>query len=712
MDAYSLLANTFANLYYEIVEVLAPPAHQTDAYSLPVAKLMDGMSTKDPAVAAAELAKRKRRVGIGTFLTKPDEPFAAPPACNVLFPSLVKQWSLQEDYSSQPTRVYFNRRSHGKKLNLATSRPGYAHQAARVGYPGVVVRHAQDAATSASNDLELLVFPEEYYRGPAPAMTDVPVMFQGMQKIAAAARFSNPTVVESKEPADTLDPSNLALSREAHTKAAARGDYAYGLLADVAQQEYYRARTSRLAGSATCVFHPYVIPCFPVAVFDSTRDGLHVLASVTSVQHHLSPGQASTSVSFANVRTYSDMLSNLAVQATSGVHYGPISPLPEIRDGLQSKQAAATLYAQMFYQADFTLGATLSKDDEVAETKSNKALREAQLNLSDALSDTASAYDAHSETSEGLGTPGDSVNPVTRVDNAAALLAAEKALLAAEAKHTKAVADSTDLWTELWKKASKEGQRSFSDLIAAKPTVYDYSRYFGWAPQKSPDGSGVTRSIRLSVQDTLLDGAATDHNAVGIPPGALVELIDDPQVRDILTSTRVALHVVSRPVCTLDEYTWVYAVAGRGTANLDPVGRGRGLARPKSDTEAGLQWEGSTAELAVAPKVIRQFIGGPGAEPGSVIAKKGSSGPYSGSRLKDYTAADHSIVSTINTPTSTGKLVLSTIDANAATVVVRVIKEGQTVTFDDLPDSRLDWQRLLLDYVSIIDSNEPQGGGF
>jgi hypothetical protein len=687
MDAYSLLANTFANLYYEIVEVLAPPAHQLDAYSLPVAPLLDGLTTTDPETAAKQLAGRKRSVGIGTFLTKPDEPFAAPPACNVLFPSLVKQWSLQEDYASQPTRVYFNRKSHGRKLNLTTKRPGYAHQATRVGYPGVVVRHAQDAATSTSNDLELLVFPEEYYRGPASAMTDVPVMFQGMQAIAAAARFSNPTVVESTQPAESLDPSNLALSREAHTKASARGDYSYGLLADVAQQEYYRARTSRLSGSAVCVFHPYVIPCFPVAVFDSTRDGMHILGSVSAVQHHLSPTQASTSVSFTNVRTYSDMLSNLAVQATTGIHYGPVSPLPEIRDGLQNKQAAATIYAQLFYQADFSVGTTISEAARAAEQQAEQTLSRATTKQSRALIAVAEAHSALLATTA----PG-----TERSDAETALLAADKLATTAATAHSKAAAAATDLWKTNWAEAAGSGSRSFSSAVPDKPTVYDYAIYFGWSEQGTKRGDETP--IRLSNLDKKYDAEALNI-AVGIPPGASVALLSNTRTTDILTDTTVALHVVSRPVCTLSEYAWVYAVAGRGKANLDPVGRGRGL--PITSDEVivvGLHPERH------APLVLRQFIGGPGAEPGSRIAAKGAASPYGGDRY----STDNKLSAT----TSSGRLELSTIDQNAGTVVVRVLKGGQTVTFDDLPDSRLDWQRLLLDYRASINSNEPQGGGF
>lgn len=690
MDAYSLLANTFANLYYEIVEVLAPPAHQLDAYSLPVAPLLDGLTTTDPETAAKQLAGRKRRVGIGTFLTKPDEPFAAPPACNVLFPSLVKQWSLQEDYASQPTRVYFNRKSHGRKLNLTTKRPGYAHQATRVGYPGVVVRHAQDAATSTSNDLELLVFPEEYYRGPASAMTDVPVMFQGMQAIAAAARFSNPTVVESTQPAESLDPSNLALSREAHTKASARGDYSYGLLADVAQQEYYRARTSRLSGSAICVFHPYVIPCFPVAVFDSTREGMHVLGSVSAVQHHLSPTQASTSVSFTNVRTYSDMLSNLAVQATTGIHYGPVSPLPEIRDGLQNKQAAATIYAQLFYQADFSVGTTISPKAREAEQAAEQKLSRATTKQSRALLAVAEAHSALLATTA----PG-----TERSAAETALLAADKLATTAATAHSKAAAAATDLWKTNWAAAAESGSRSFSSAVPDKPTVYDYASYFGWSEQGTTRGDETP--IRLSDLDKKYDAAASNI-AVGIPPGASVALLSNTHTTDILTDTTVALHVVSRPVCTLSEYAWVYAVAGRGKANLDPVGRGRGL--PLTTIEGEVVVALPEGEVVVAPNVLRQFIGGPGAEPGSRIAEKGAASPYGGDRY----STDNKLRAT----TSSGRLELSTIDAQGNSVVVRVLKGGQTVTFDDLPDSRLDWQRLLIDYRNSINSKEPQGGGF
>ena len=38
------------------------------------------------------------------------------------------------------------------------------------------------------------------------------------------------------------------------------------------------------------------------------------------------------------------------------------------------------------------------------------------------------------------------------------------------------------------------------------------------------------------------------------------------------------------------------------------------------------------------------------------------------------------------------------------------LSTNETLTFADLPDSRKDWQKLLLDYLTIIENPRPQEG--
>jgi len=137
------------------------------------------------------------------------------------------------------------------------------------------------------------------------------------------------------------------------------------------------------------------------------------------------------------------------------------------------------------------------------------------------------------------------------------------------------------------------------------------------------------------------------------------------EVRSLLENHEHGMKYASRPVCTLEEYIDFYAVAGRGKTNLDPIGRGRGVRIGAHDEDGAV------------PKyyrIIRQFVGGPGIEPGST-AEVGLTLTVPG--------ADE----------NTGLL---------AEMVFTDIPAGDEATFADLPDSRKDWQRLLLDYASVV----------
>jgi hypothetical protein len=147
-------------------------------------------------------------------------------------------------------------------------------------------------------------------------------------------------------------------------------------------------------------------------------------------------------------------------------------------------------------------------------------------------------------------------------------------------------------------------------------------------------------------------------------------------VKELFDNNLAAMDYVSRPVCSLEDYIDFYAVAGRGSKNLDPVGRGRGIR------------VGPTDENGAVPtyySVIRQFIGGPGVEPGAKVDSKTDTGaPQQDFRVK-------------------------VIGEGGIEVDAIVVPVGQIATFADLPDSSKDWQSLLLDYRAIIESLEPQG---
>ena len=142
----------------------------------------------------------------------------------------------------------------------------------------------------------------------------------------------------------------------------------------------------------------------------------------------------------------------------------------------------------------------------------------------------------------------------------------------------------------------------------------------------------------------------------------------------------MALSFVSRPVCTLEQYIDFYGTAGRGSGDQDPVGRGRGI-RAGSRVEHGI------------PRyydLIRQFVGGPGGEPGSRISELPQGGPDNPDKAS---------------------LELTVYNDESALETFTTLSPGQKASYGDLPDSRKDWQRALVAYLKTMFDPSNAGDG-
>ena len=153
--------------------------------------------------------------------------------------------------------------------------------------------------------------------------------------------------------------------------------------------------------------------------------------------------------------------------------------------------------------------------------------------------------------------------------------------------------------------------------------------------------------------------------------------------KSLFSNTETAMHYVSRSVCTLEDYINFYGVAGRANTNLDPVGRGRGI-------RFGFRDE---PDIPPYYDVIRQFVGGPGVEPGS--------------RLADAVKLKNNPDIKEDSP----GLTLNVIGETEEAVEFTQIAHGKRVKFRDLPDSRKDWQAALLMYLNTVFTKNDHSNG-
>ena len=114
---------------------------------------------------------------IPNYFSKPQFLFGLPPSCNVIFPSQIKMFSYQENFATQPTRLYFN---DSVIVNLfragGTAMGTQISNALATGYPPEVdVGNQASLVTNAQvNGKNFLLFPEEFFKGPVMDRRPIP----------------------------------------------------------------------------------------------------------------------------------------------------------------------------------------------------------------------------------------------------------------------------------------------------------------------------------------------------------------------------------------------------------------------------------------------------------------------------------------------------------------------------------------------------------
>lgn len=149
-------------------------------------------------------------------------------------------------------------------------------------------------------------------------------------------------------------------------------------------------------------------------------------------------------------------------------------------------------------------------------------------------------------------------------------------------------------------------------------------------------------------------------------------------------SLPVTLRFISRPVCTLEQYIDFYKSSPdfiNGTSAITG-GRGRGV---RGDA---MYLDASTG-LAKHYRLIREFVGGPGFEPGSNIAPQLVEPTEHRGMVELRTNFDY------RTATDNGTIIKK---------IFASVKEGDEATVQDLPDLAQDSQEVLLLYADIIAS--------
>lgn len=129
-------------------------------------------------VSAVSPEDRKQApLRLPNYFAKPQCLFGIPPACNVIFPSQLQMLAYQENFATQPTRMYFN---DSVVTNILKADPtsGYTQAVSNVlatAYPFEAdLKHIQGQAKPRVNGKNFLLFPEEFFKGPVMDRRPIP----------------------------------------------------------------------------------------------------------------------------------------------------------------------------------------------------------------------------------------------------------------------------------------------------------------------------------------------------------------------------------------------------------------------------------------------------------------------------------------------------------------------------------------------------------
>lgn len=135
-------------------------------------------------------------IRLAQYAVKPQFLFGEVPACNVIMPSMIDSWTYDESFINQPTRVYINDGVMTRLLRAQGSNREFMLHALTVGYPeeaDALMHHrvassANEGAGGAPGATEsgknLLIWPEEYFKGPVTARAALPAWFQMLRQFS------------------------------------------------------------------------------------------------------------------------------------------------------------------------------------------------------------------------------------------------------------------------------------------------------------------------------------------------------------------------------------------------------------------------------------------------------------------------------------------------------------------------------------------------
>lgn len=485
-------------------------------------------------------------VRLGNYFVKPQMLFGLPPNCNVIFPSMTPQLHYEENYVTQPTRFYLQD-THalqyaGFARGLEVENKDLLLNALSRAYPPEVDQKWQEPmreGQGAKSGRNLLVWPEEFFKGPVTARQPAPpwLMFVAAQHQAGGHKTGDSV-------GDPNDKSTKADATQVNDRdsGALTDQDVYALYA---QYEYFRHRYGARQGSVTSKFNPYLVPGFPVAVFDDFQSQMHTIGYLMNVTQTFTSRSVGTALNYGYGRTLHEFLDLLANEIDTGgaaesrkglaMAAAPAEPIKEIRDVIQHFSKAEQFYQTLLHRRQ-TVPAVFEYRDLIAMVKSDGSLEDIEI---------------------------EGVNEETRANNIGELEKA-KALLTTLQKQPEIQA------------VFSQGYGDPTEVLAA----INLALRTGTATADTLTTDLGRLDIYIDNLDALIAQEKTSSTNHNLDDVLSREFAPKPGAEPYFDSYDAAMSYCARPICTLEEY--IDFIRGVREGPQDDVAYADGSAQPSA----------------------------------------------------------------------------------------------------------------------------------
>lgn len=562
--------------------------------------LISVSATGDPS-DKQDLTGRGRLAG-NNFLTqyfvKPEFLFGLPPVSNVFFPSQITNFAYEENYITQPTRTYFNVENLVDILKPDNAGiEGIMRSALSVAHPEEANARVRAAALGAAvNSKDLLVYPEEFFKGPVIDRRVMPRWFYYLQQ-------ANPATAEAAA-------GKTATTTVNSNRQVTPGDTSRDLFRLYTAYEYHKERYARRTGTISLAFNPYPIPGFPCVIFDRRSTQMDIFGYITTVRHTLGTNGWESQIGYSYARTVREMFSLLQQQydlentslkeaqtvirealnttddkaradklnsiaaPIGAIAMSPPEPLVEIRDIIQNFDRAEQFYKTLFYRnpapksEETMLERTRAEFDR--QTNEQREQRSALFaSIATVGSARPTAVEAQSQVSLDLSA---NKRAVFYYPEIIELVEGRTADSRGKTHDIKIVGLDASSRAKLVNiiSAMRAGTATEAEVVYAQkalgrdtpPNVLDMQRDDNNKPTKATDAVKIQEFNDIEIN---LRTGPTDTN---LPINPDIQLKDS--AKDIYNSYDAAMRYNARPICTLDEYIDFMGIDGRRGEKIIP----------------------------------------------------------------------------------------------------------------------------------------------